>query len=132
MTPKNLNELSPHISDGIRDSRAQIATLRESLLSPELSPDQLIACLPGLSEAAAMLGAVEQELRAQPVLADKTRVIRDLKSLKSELDNAAKLIDRGAAFHRGWARVLGSAAAGYTASGEAAPLAVRGTVALQG
>ena len=136
MTPQKLNALPdsfpPDLSEGIRDSRTQIATLREALLSRELSPTQLIACLPGLSKAAAALGAVEYELRVRPGSAIGARVTRDLKSLQSELDNAAKLIERGAAFHQGWARVLGSAAAGYTASGDGAPLAARGTVALQG
>jgi hypothetical protein len=126
MTASNANPLFA----GINDARTNIAALRAALLLPALSPDDLIACVPGLSMAAARLSTVEQELRDQPAI--PIDVARNLKSLKSELRAAAKLIEHGAEFHRGWARLLGSAAAGYTASGDAVPLAVQGTVALEG
>jgi hypothetical protein len=118
-------------SAGIRDARACIAALHSALLSPALSPDDLFACVPGLSEAASRLAAVERELVTQPAV--PIDIARDLKSLKSELRATAKLIEHGAEFHRGWARLLGSAAGlGYTSSGDAAPLNARGTVALRG
>jgi hypothetical protein len=122
---------------GIQEARIFVASLRDALLAPAQSPEGLVALLPGLSQAAAGMHLVEHELRADPSVpvtlprVDSINVIRDLKSLKSELRAAANLIRHGAEFHRGWARLLGSAAAGYTSSGEAAPLAARGTVAIE-
>jgi hypothetical protein len=123
------SKLNP-IAAGIRDARSHIAALRAALLSPALSPDELLACVPGLSDAAARLSSVEQLLRAEP--ATPIDAARDLKLLRSELKAAASLIEHGAEFHRGWARLLGAAAAGYTASGDAAPLAVHGSLAIDG
>lgn len=87
-------------------------------------------CLPGLSEAAGCLSAIEHQLRAQPAVSIDR--VRELRSLKSELRAVRNLIEHGAAFHRGWARLLGAAAAGYTSLGEAAPLAARGSLAMEG
>lgn len=86
--------------------------------------------MPGLSKAAGSLGAIEHQLKAQPAVSIDD--VRDLKSLKGELRAVATLIEHGAAFHRGWARLLGAAAAGYTSSGEAAPLTARGGLAMEG
>jgi hypothetical protein len=122
-------KLNP-IAEGIREAREHIAALRTALLSPALSPDELLACIPGLSDAAARLSSVEQLLRAEP--ATPIDAARDLKLLKGELKATASLIQHGAEFHRGWARLLGAASAGYTASGDAAPLAVVGTLAIKG
>jgi hypothetical protein len=89
-----------------------------------------MGCVPGLSKAAASLSAIEQRLKAQPAVS--LDHVRELKSLQADLLAVQKLIERGAAFHSGWARLLGAAAAGYTSSGEAAPLAARGSLAIQG
>jgi hypothetical protein len=69
-------------------------------------------------------------LKAQPAVS--LDHVRELKSLQADLLAVQKLIEHGAAFHSGWARLLGAAAAGYTSSGEAAPLAARGSLAIQG
>ena len=126
MTASNHNS----VTDGIQNSRSQIAALRDALLTPGISPDQLVATLPGLSKAVANLSAVERQLSSQFV--SKIDVARELQQLKADLRGVAQLIEQGAEFHRGWARVLGSAVSGYTASGDAAPLAARGSVALEG
>ncbi len=150
MTPSNRSDSLA----AINDARASVAALRAALKKP--SPDQLVACLPALSEAGGRLRAVEiellrntgttkpdgsffsengcqsapEQLRGSPP--DSGEIARALKSLKSDLRAAAKLIEHGATFYRGWARLLGAAAAGYTPSGEAALLAVPGSVSVEG
>lgn len=112
----------------VAEARAHVAALRQALFSPD--PEAILACVPGLALAAECMQTVERELRAQPALAIDE--VRELNALKSELGAVHKLIEHGARFYRGWARILGSAAAGYTASGEAAALAPAGSVALEG
>lgn len=93
-----------------------------------------MGCLPGLSQAAGCLSAIEHRSQAKPVVSLVASIdhVRELKSLQAELRAVQKLIEHGAAFHRGWARLLGAAAAGYTSSGETAPLAARGSLAMEG
>ena len=132
----------------INDARATVADVRAALIEP--SPDRLFACLPALEEAARRLGVVESivendventvenifentvENSWPAEIRDSGEVACALKALKSELRGVSKLIEQGAVFYRGWARLLGAAAAGYTPSGEAAPLVARGSVALDG
>ena len=76
------------------------------------------------------MAIIEREVRAQPAVS--IDIVRDLKALKIELRSAAKLIQHGFEFHRGWARLLGAAASGYTASGEAAQLNPPRKLALEG
>jgi hypothetical protein len=146
MTPSNHSDSLASIND----ARASVAAVRAALKKP--SPDQLMACLPALSEAAGRLSAIETELLRNGRTAKQDRpsdnepdsewvstsppdsgeITRALKSLKSELRAAVNLIEHGAAFYRGWARLLGAATAGYTPSGEAAPLAAPGSVSVAG
>ena len=152
MTPSNRSDSVATIDSlaTINDARASIAALRAAL--KKSSPDQLMACFPALSQAAERLSAVETELLRNSSTAerdspsgdqadsersitspeDSGEITRALKSLKSDLRAAANLIEHGAAFYRGWARLLGAAAAGYTPSGEAAPLAAPGSVSVAG
>lgn len=130
MTPLSHNDSFASIDSlaQVNHARECIAALREALMKS--SPDELMACLPGLSDAAGRLSAVEREVRSSSPAADE--LTRALKGLKSDLSAANKLIEHGAGFYRGWARLLGAAAAGYTPSGEAAPLTVRGSLAMEG
>ena len=93
-----------------------------------------MGCVPGLSQAAGRLSAIEHRWNAHPVVPAAVSIdqVRELKSLQADLRAVQKLIEHGAAFHRGWARLLGAAAAGYTSSGETAPLAARGSLAMEG
>ena len=76
------------------------------------------------------MAIIERDVRAQPAVS--IDVVRELKLLQIELRSAAKLIQYGFELHRGWARLLGAAASGYTASGEAAQLNPPRTLALEG
>ena len=102
----------------ISKARRHVEALRAALLCP--GPEEIERCLPGLEEAARSLAAAETELSAsgaaRPILA------RELRALSHELKLASRLIEHGAAFHSGWAKLLGAAAAGYMPTGEAAPI----------
>ena len=108
-------------------ARRRVADLRQALLSP--SPEEIERCLPGLAEAATCLGQLERELhseRADPLLA------AELQALQRDLKMIARMVQQSSAFYRGWASILGAAAGGYTSSGQAAEIAVPGTIAVRG
>jgi hypothetical protein len=109
-------------------ARNHVQTLRRALLSP--SHEEIERCLPLLADAVGCISAIQRDLASQSNQDAELR--RDLKSLRQELNAVNKLIEHGAAFWRGWARLLGSATSGYTPSGEARPVAVAGTISLRG
>ncbi len=111
----------------VAEARAHVAELRAALFSPD--PEAILACVPGLALAAECIHTVECDLREQPSISIDD--LRELNGLKSDLRAVSKLIEHGARFYRGWARILGSAS-GYTASGEAAALAPAGSIAVKG
>lgn len=113
----------------IKDVRGAIADLRAVLTDPSPAPERIVGCVPALSEAAGRLNWIEGELRSSRENSPELSVALEL--LRQELRGVAKLIQHGAAFYRGWANVLGSAAAGYTPSGDAAPLNARGSVRIE-
>ena len=104
-----------------------MSALRSALLSP--TPDAIVECLPGLAEAAQCLGAVEQELRMQG--ARHPELGRELRALKDDLGLLHRLLEHGAAFYHGLANLMGSATAGYTPSGKAAPLTASGAISIE-
>ena len=111
----------------LKSARAHIESLRQALLSP--SPEEIERCLPSLVEAAGCLGEVEQQLRTEPA---DTGFAAELQQLRNDLKIVAKLIEHGSAFYRGWASLLGAAAAGYTPAGRAAEITLTGTVSMRG
>ena len=102
--------------------RQHIAGLRAALLLP--TPEAIERSLPGLIEAAGLL----REAGDRP----SRELHNDLAAVQSDLRSVARLIDHGAALNLGWARLLGAATAGYTPSGEAAPLTAPGSISVQG
>ena len=108
-------------------ARTRIGQLRGALLSP--SPEEIERCLPGLVEAAACLGLIQQQLGLE---APDPELGRELKALKNDLSAVNKLIEHGAEFYRGWAKLLGSATSGYTPTGDAAPISAVGTMSIRG
>jgi hypothetical protein len=97
------------------------------LLAP--TPEAIERCLPGLAEAADLLGRVQQDLAAG---GERYGILMDLHAIKRELGSIHQLIARGAGFYRGWATLLGAATAGYMPSGEAAPVAPSGKISIRG
>lgn len=106
-------------------ARGHVQKLRAALSAP--TPQAIEECLPGLMDAAECLKRVQSEI-AQGGGHD---IAFELHSLKRDLAGAKRLIGQGAAFYRGWANTLG-AAAGYTASGEAAPISAARKISVRG
>ena len=96
-----------------------MAQLRLALLEGSLG--QLEQCVPALTEAARHLRSLESRARQADGSAASAEA-EELRRLKPQLAAVMRLIENGAEFYHGWARLL-CAAAGYTATGEAAPLA---------
>jgi hypothetical protein len=111
----------------ISSARRKVARLREALISP--GPEEIENCLPALAEAANYLDSIQEELKFS---APPPEMDQQLQLLKDELKMATRMIANGAAFYQGWAKLLASAASGYTPSGDAPPLAPAGSVSLQG
>lgn len=111
----------------IKLARHRIEALREALLGS--SPEEILAALPGLEEAARFLETVEQEVREGACAPYEVR--RELKLFKNDLRINAKLIAHGIEFCRGWANLLGAGPA-YTPAGHAAAAGPLATVSLRG
>ncbi|HOL71248.1 MAG TPA: hypothetical protein PLA43_14745 [Bryobacteraceae bacterium] len=89
-------------------ARASVSDARRLLLRPTVD---------SLEESAAHLETAVGALREyRPEPGAET----ELEELRKEVSLAAALIEGAAAFYSGWARVLFTAACGYTASGEPA------------
>jgi hypothetical protein len=89
--------------------------------------------IPALTDAVEHLRSFEKLLASPDDLAGEGNagLRSELQELRRELDSAARLVETGAALQHGWARLLG-AALGYTASGDAAPLAATGRIWVTG
>jgi hypothetical protein len=113
----------------IQSTRRRLDALRIALLSP--SPEEIVSCLPALEDAVSSLQLAKELLgHRNPPLQPEMRA--GLQALKSDLQIARRLIERGAALHQGWAQLLAAAAGGYVATGAPAPLTAAGTVSLEG
>jgi hypothetical protein len=101
-------------------ARAGLAEFRSALESP--SPEEIERLLPRLAEAAASVAAAEP--RAQ--------LLQEIEALQHEIRVVRRMLEHGAAFYQGLARLLGAATAGYTPAGESAPLTAAPTISTQG
>jgi hypothetical protein len=115
----------------IQQARASIDALRLTLLSPD--PAELGGAIPGLEAALRDLEALSREIRqgaSAPI-----GLHRELMLLKNDLRISGRLIEHGAAFWRGWAKLVG-AGPSYTQSGHSAPpeawAGCGGTLSLRG
>jgi hypothetical protein len=105
----------------ITSARRQVAGLRAALLAP--GAEELERCVPGLEQTIDSLRSITSVSQAH---------VTELRALKEELRSVAKLVESGAVFHRGWARLLGAATSGYTSQGEAAGLDVSFRMSVKG
>jgi hypothetical protein len=111
----------------LNGARIRVARMRAALLAP--TPEAIEQCLPGLAEAADLLGRVQQDLAAG---GERHNILMDVYALNRELGAVHQLIARGAGFYSGWAKLLGAATAGYMPSGEAAPVMPSGKISIRG
>lgn len=100
--------------------------MRAALIAP--TPESIEQCLPGLAEATDLLTRVQRELAA----GGPRDIVLELHALRREISGLKRLIARGAIFYRGWARLLGAAAGGYTPNGEPAAMAPAGSISIRG
>lgn len=112
--------------------RNHVAALRLALLS--CSPGEIERSLPGLVEAAGYLSQVEHELRSQPDRGTERHpgLREDILALRHDLGMVGRLLQNGAAFYQGWARVLGAASGGYTPTGAAEPVQTPSAISMEG
>jgi hypothetical protein len=121
------NPKTPDRPAFLNTARARVAQMRSALLNP--TPEAIEECLPGLAEAADMLGHVQLDLAAG---GERHNIFMDMQALRRELAELNQLIVRGAGFYGGWAKLLGAATGGYMASGEAAAVKPAGTISIRG
>ena len=96
-----------------------------------LNESLLTAAHPGeIERSLAELESVAQSLQGLE-MPPSAEVARELAALQADLRRAAQLVESGLALQDGWARVLGVAAGGYTATGDAAPLDPAAQVSLR-
>jgi hypothetical protein len=99
-----------------------LAAVRAQVLAS--SPEEVERCIPVLNEAIACLQGLEPGHDAS--------LLAELRSLMFEIGVVSRLVQRGAEFYQDWAKVLAATAAGYTATGDPAPLAAPGALSVKG
>jgi predicted nucleic acid-binding Zn-ribbon protein len=108
--------------------RRQMDRLRAALISP--SPKDLEAALPELERAvASMAASLEEMLRGKQIDAG---LQRDVAALSAEIAVVQRLLDRGQELCRGRAILIATAAGGYQASGNPAPLRPGCSIQIEG
>jgi Zn-dependent oligopeptidase len=119
----------------LQRARHNVDAIRAALQSP--SPEDVNAALPQLEEAVESLQQLVRELQQNqdtPTAPGDNHheFTLQLHALNTSLDVAQRLVVHGQTFCDGWARILGSATAGYQPSGDAAPLTAPATVSIKG
>ena len=123
----------------LRQARARLSDVRR-VLAAASTPEEIRDCAPLLEEAILALQAIPSRAdgfllsSSVPDHADETsgELAREFEALQFELGVVRRLIEGGADFYRGWARILAAVLTGYTPSGEPAALTARGSVSLEG
>jgi hypothetical protein len=117
----------PEILRRLAAARAAVEQSHYLLLTP--SPDVLDRCSDILSQAIGQLSAPPLS-RNMP--AQDPRVLAEARLLRHQVRIAGRLLEAAASYHFGWNRILRSMVSGYTAHGDAAPLARPGRLAVEG
>jgi len=95
------------------------------------TPEGLEAACQALASASAALASVRTSV-AQQTPSDSGRLREAVLKLQSQARLLAALLEHAAQFHLGWARRLAATMAGYTESGQPAPLAPPPTISVRG
>jgi hypothetical protein len=106
----------------VKRARGHLAAVRAQVLSS--SPEEVEQCIPELNEAIACLQGMEPGRDAS--------LLAELRGLKFEIGVISRLVARSAEFYQGWAKVLAAVAAGYTVTGDPAPLTAPGAISVKG
>jgi hypothetical protein len=121
----------------LRQARARLSDVQR-VLAAASTPKEIGGCAPLLEEAILALQAIPS-LPGGPNHAVESEAVetgaelaREFAELQFELGVVRRLIEGGADFYQGWARVLAAVLTGYTPSGEPAALTAQGSVSLEG
>ena len=116
-----------HAADRLAAAHGEMTRACELLIVS--SPEALDLCQNALERAVFELR--EFQPGGQSVSTDPTAK-RYARNLRSEVLRAARLLENLAHFYNGWERILGSMTAGYTASGDPAPVSRQGRLCFRG
>ena len=97
------------------------------LIAP--TPEAMDSCQNALQQALSELVEFRSKIQETSASEATRRLAR---GLRSEVLRAARLLQNLAGFYRGWERILGAMTAGYTASGEPAPVTRLGRLNCRG
>lgn len=115
-----------------RAARDNIDHAKGLMLAPTLPA--LLTVTPALEESAATLARLENRVRAtgREELGARQQLRQELRGLKQSLRGLERLMENAAAFHSGWAGLIGSCAASYTRTGEPGKVSEACTMAVRG
>lgn len=116
----------------LRQARARMAEVRQALSSAS-TPEEIGACLPLLEEAIACLRAIAP-VPAPPnaLKLSGPELAGEIAAVRFESGIVRRVLEGGAQFYQGWARILAGAVAGYMPTGEPAALTAPGSVSIEG
>jgi plasmid stabilization system protein ParE len=108
---------------------AQSEVRRACDLLVAASPEALERCQEALQHAVTELAGFRSKCRELP----GTPAVRSLAyGLRAEVLRAGRLLQSLSGFYRGWERILGAMSAGYTATGDPAPVVRHGRFCCRG
>ena len=93
------------------------------------NPQTWNGCQEALERAVSELASFQTERRELPAHSGARTMAS---ALRTEVQRARRLLESLASFYRGWERILGTMAGGYTASGDPAPVARIGRLCCRG
>lgn len=108
-------------------TRSEVSRACDLLIAS--SPETLDACQNALQSAVTELIEFKAQVKTGP---DDAGVRAIAQGVRAEVLRAARLLESLAAFYHGWERILGALTAGYTASGNPAPITRQGRLCFRG
>jgi len=115
------------VAERLEKAHSEIKRACDLLTAP--TPEAMDRCQSALQSA--LFELVEFRSKIKEISgSESTR--RLARGLRAEVLRAARLLQNLAGFYRGWERILGAMTAGYTASGEPAPVTRLGRLNCRG
>src|SRR5580693_8238230 len=105
------------VAERLEAAHSEMKRACDLLIAP--TPEAIDSCQNSLQRALSEL--VEFRSKIKQISAGEATQ-RLARGLRAEVLRAARLLQNLARFYRGWERILGAMTAGYTASGEPAPV----------
>jgi hypothetical protein len=119
--------MSESAAERLEAARSEMQRACDLLIAP--TPEAMDSCQNALQAALSELVEFRSKIREISAGEATQRLAH---GLRSEVQRAARLLQNLAGFYRGWERILGAMTAGYTASGEPAPVTRLGRLNCRG